>query len=148
MWYKSSVFRWVYYLLVGVWFGIVMTKSEAVSWFRIQEMFHFQSFHMYGIIGTAVGFGALFTFLMKRFKAKDVFGNVVVPEQKVRHGRFNARYLIGGTLFGLGWALTGACPGPVFVLVGHGIWSMTIVIVSALIGTKVFARFHGQLVGG
>lgn len=142
---RTQIFRVLYYLMVGIFFGIVMTKSEAVSWFRIQEMFHFQSFHMYGIIGTAVGCGALFSYLIRRFKAKDLTGAPIYFERKAPHGKYNLRYLLGGILFGMGWALTGACPGPVFVLLGHGFGVMGVVILAALVGTKVYARFHDRL---
>ncbi len=130
------------YLLVGILFGIVMTKSEAVSWFRIQEMFRFESFHMYGIIGTAVILGALLTFAMKKGNMKTIAGDVI---------RFNdknwsvPRYLFGGTIFGLGWAMTGACPGPMFTLLGHGIWAIGLVILSSILGTYVYGALRNRL---
>lgn len=119
-----------------------MTKSEAVSWFRIQEMFRFESFHMYGIIGTAVIAGAILTALMKRFHTKTIEGEEVtfVPKNKSV-----ARYLLGGIAFGLGWAMTGACPGPMFTLVGHGVWSILIVIASATFGTYVYGAIRHKL---
>ena len=120
------------FLLAGILFGILMVKSEAVSWYRIQEMFRFQSFHMYGIIGTAVTLGVILVFFIKKLKLRDIGGNPIVfaPKQKSVF-----RYLIGGTLFGLGWALTGACPGPMFVNLGAGYFVMIVVILSALLGT-------------
>lgn len=130
------------YLCTGILFGIVMTKSEAISWFRIQEMFLFQSFHMYGIIGVAVGLGALQVALIKHFQLKDQTGNAIQfsPKQKSI-----VRYLLGGIIFGLGWAMTGACPGPMYTLLGHGILAMGIVIGSALLGTLVYGILRPKL---
>lgn len=122
----------VKYILVGILFGIVMTKSEAISWYRIQEMFRFQSFHMYGIIGIAVAAGALITLIIKKFKLKDIKGNPIVFEDKEKTW---ARYIIGGTIFGIGWALTGACPGPMFVNFGFGYLVFIVVIAAAALGT-------------
>jgi len=119
-----------------------MTKSEAVSWFRIQEMFRFESFHMYGIIGTAVVLGALLTFVLKKISAKNISGSAISFQRKERT---IVRYLFGGIIFGLGWALTGACPGPMFTLVGHGVWSMLIVIASATFGTYVYGALREKL---
>ena len=134
--------KFIKYLLVGILFGIIMTKSEAVSWFRIQEMFHFDSFHMYGIIGTAVALGALVTWLIKKSELKDVSGTKIIINPK----DFSVpRYLFGGTIFGLGWAMTGACPGPMFTLVGHGFISMILVIVSALVGTYFYGLLRDRL---
>lgn len=123
------------FLLPGILFGIVMTKSEAVSWFRIQEMFRFESFHMYGIIGVAVIVGAILTFCIKRFGIRDIDGQNIAFSQKAIS---IPRYLIGGIIFGLGWAMTGACPGPMFTLLGHGIFSILIVILSAVFGTYLY----------
>jgi len=134
--------KYIKYSLAGILFGVVMTKSEAVSWFRIQEMFRFESFHMYGIIGTAVILGAAMTFLMKKRKMKTLDGAQVRFKAKENSVK---RYLIGGTIFGLGWAMTGACPGPMFTLVGHGVWSILIVILSAILGTYVYGRTRGSL---
>lgn len=134
--------QYLKYIITGILFGIVMTKSEAVSWFRIQEMFRFESFHMYGIIGTAVVLGAIMTFLMKRSKMKDTSGHEIQFAPK----EFSIpRYLIGGTVFGLGWAMTGACPGPMFTLVGHGVWTILIVISSAVLGTYVYGAVRSKL---
>jgi len=130
------------YLFVGVLFGIVMTKSEAVSWFRIQEMFRFESFHMYGIIGTAVVLGAVLTFLLKKVNAKTLDGN----EMRFKPKNMTIwRYLLGGTVFGLGWAMTGACPGPMFTLLGHGIYSILIVIISSVVGTFLYGMLRDRL---
>ena len=130
------------FILAGVLFGIIMAKSEAISWYRIQEMFRFQSFHMYGIIGTALFIGMIAVYLIKKFKLKDIQGNQISFQEKVRSWR---RYLIGGTIFGLGWALTGACPGPMFVNIGYGYWSMGIVVLGALIGTYLYGIIKNRL---
>ena len=130
------------FIFIGIIFGIIMSKSEAISWYRIQEMFRFQSFHMYGIIGTAVVLGVIAIFLIKKFKLKDTQGNPITFQDKEK-GR--KKYLIGGTIFGLGWALTGACPGPMFVNVGHGYLAMLIVICGALVGTYLYGLFQKKL---
>lgn len=130
------------YILAGILFGIVMIKSEAVSWFRIYEMFRFQSFHMYGIIGTAVVLGIISVFLIKKMQLKDVSDLPIVFKDK---DRAYTRYLIGGTIFGLGWALTGACPGPMFVNLGYGYLTMAIVIIGALLGTFLYGLIKDKL---
>jgi uncharacterized membrane protein YedE/YeeE len=119
-----------------------MTKSEAVSWFRIQEMFRFESFHMYGIIGVAVVLATIMTYLMKRSKAKNIQGEEIYFPPKVYS---IPRYLFGGIIFGLGWAMTGACPGPMFTLVGHGVWTILIVIASAILGTFAYGALRSKL---
>lgn len=134
--------KFIKYLLVGILFGIVMTKSEAVSWFRIQEMFRFESFHMYGIIGTAVILGALFTATIKKFNGATIAGEKIKFNPKAMS---IPRYLIGGTIFGLGWAMTGACPGPMFTLLGQGVWSILLVIISAVAGTYVYGILRPKL---
>ena len=130
------------FLILGIVFGIVMTKSEAVSWFRIQEMFRFQAFHMYGIIGTAVTLGVAGVALIKKFKIRDFSGNPILfsPKDKSVY-----RYLIGGSIFGLGWALSGACPGPMVVNVGYGYWAMAIVFFFALVGTYLYGVVKSKL---
>ena len=130
------------FIIPGILFGIVMTKSEAVSWFRIQEMFRFESFHMYGIIGTAVVLGALVTFSIKKLKGINLNGDPIKFNPKMMS---IPRYLIGGTIFGLGWAMTGACPGPMFTLLGHGLWALGIVILSAVLGTYVYGVLRPKL---
>lgn len=134
--------KFLKYIIAGIVFGIIMVKSEAISWFRIQEMFRFQSFHMYGIIGTAVLVGALSVFIIKKQKVKDLDGNPIVFKDKDRAYK---RYLIGGSIFGLGWALTGACPGPMFVNLGYGYLSMAIVIIGALAGTYIYGVIKNKL---
>ena len=130
------------YLVVGFFFGIIMYKSEAASWFRIYEMFRFESFHMYGIIGTALFFGIIFIQLIKRKKIKSIDGSpIVIPDKE----KSIYRYLFGGIIFGLGWALVGACPGPMFTLVGAGFLPILIVIGSAVIGTFIYGVLKGKL---
>ena len=130
------------YLTIGAFFGIVMTKSEAISWYRIQEMFRFESFHMYGIMGTAVIVGVIGVALAKRFNWHAVDGQ----ELRLKPKDFSVpRYLYGGILFGLGWALTGACPGPMFVLLGQGIWLIGVVILSAVLGTFTYGVLRDRL---
>ena len=130
------------FALVGVLFGIALSKGQVVSWYRIYEMFRFDSFHMYGIIGSAVVLGALVVFFIKRTQFSDLEGNVI---------RFNpknmsiARYLIGGTIFGLGWAMTGACPGPMYILLGKGFFVIGITIVGAIFGTFLYGVLRNKL---
>jgi len=130
------------FLLVGIFFGIVLVKSEAVSWFRIYEMFRFQSFHMYGIIGTAIASGIGFLQISKKGYIKSIKGaDIFVPKKE--HGV--VRYIVGGIIFGLGWALVGACPGPMYILLGTGIWSMLIVIGAAILGTFLYGLLKDKL---
>jgi len=127
------------YLLLGIAFGAVLTKSEVLSWFRIQEMFRFQSFRMYGIIGSALATAALSVALIKRLHLKSASGELIsIPPKVLGSG---IRYAAGGTIFGLGWALTGACPGPLFALVGAGVTVILAAVLSALFGTW----FYGWL---
>lgn len=130
------------YILAGILFGIVMSKSEAISWYRIQEMFRFQAFHMYGIIGTAVVLGALATYIIKKYNLRDYQGNPIVFTPKEKSV---PRYLIGGTIFGLGWALTGACPGPMFVNIGHAYWAILIAVAGAIAGTFFYGVIRDKL---
>lgn len=134
--------KFIKFLLLGIVFGIVMAKSEAISWFRIQEMFRFQAFHMYGIIGTAVTLGVIGVALIKKFNIRDFHGNPILffPKDKSI-----ARYLIGGTIFGLGWALSGACPGPMVVNIGYGFLSMIVVFFFAIVGTYLYGVFMKKL---
>ncbi|WP_422003834.1 DUF6691 family protein [Roseivirga pacifica] len=132
----------VKYLILGTLFGITLTKAEVVSWYRIYEMFKFQSFHMYGVIGSAVILGVIITQIIKRTKMKALSGDPIVIAPK----QFSIpRYLLGGTIFGLGWAMTGACPGPMFILVGNGVFVMLIAIASGLLGTYVYGRVRHKL---
>lgn len=130
------------FIIAGLIFGVVMSKSEAISWFRIQEMFRFQSFHMYGIIGTAVVLGVIITFVIKKYKLRDYLGNPIIFTPKEMAV---PRYLIGGSIFGLGWALTGACPGPMFVNVGYGYWAILVAIGGAIAGTYLYGVIKDKL---
>ncbi|MBN8693566.1 MAG: YeeE/YedE family protein [Bacteroidetes bacterium] len=134
--------KFLKFLLAGIVFGIVMAKSEAFSWFRIQEMFRFQSFHMYGIIGTAVILGVIGVFLIKKYKMRDMNGNPIMFYPK---DKSIARYLIGGTIFGLGWALSGACPGPMVVNIGYGYLAMIVVFLFAILGTFLYGAIKDKL---
>ena len=134
--------KFIKFLLLGIVFGIVMAKSEAISWFRIQEMFRFQAFHMYGIIGTAVILGVIGVALIKKFKIRDFHGNPILFHPKEKS---IVRYLVGGTIFGLGWALSGACPGPMVVNIGYGFFAMAIVFLFALIGTFLYGYIKEKL---
>ncbi|MFQ5448682.1 MAG: DUF6691 family protein [Saprospiraceae bacterium] len=129
------------YLAAGAFFGIVLVKSEVISWFRIQEMFRLQSFHMYGVIGTAVVTGAISVLLLKKFKVKTFDGEDIVFTKKT----FNKGQIYGGLVFGIGWAITGACPGPLFAQVGTGATAIIVTILSAIAGTWVYGRFRDKL---
>ncbi len=129
------------YLLLGTFFGIILIQSELASWYRIQEMFRFQSFHMYGIMGSAIMVAATGNYLFKRFKARSLFGIPIgLPPKRYHHG-----LIIGGTIFGIGWGLTGVCPGPVYALLGKGIFVLLIFLLSALTGTWVYSYFRERL---
>ena len=131
------------YISLGALFGIVLIKSEVVSWFRIQEMFRFQAFHMYGIIGSAVAVAALSLQLIKRMDVRTLDGDpIVVPPKVMDRG---TRYWLGGTLFGLGWGLVGACPGPLFALVGSGVGVMLVTLLAAMAGTWCYGALRSRL---
>jgi hypothetical protein len=141
-WEGRPVFLWVY-LLLGIAFGFVLTRSEVLSWFRIQEMFRFHSFRMYGIIGSAIATAALSIALIKKSTLKSASGEAIaIPKKVLGTG---ARYAVGGTIFGLGWALTGACPGPLFALIGNGVSVMAVAVLSALFGTWVYGLLRPKL---
>jgi uncharacterized membrane protein YedE/YeeE len=130
------------FFAVGILFGIVMTKSEAISWFRIHEMFRFESIHMYGIIGVAVILSAIILWAMKKFPIKTIEGNTITYSPM----KFSLkRHILAGTIFGLGWALIGACPGPIFILLGHGYWIFIMVILGAVGGTYAYGFFMKAL---
>lgn len=135
-WYHN-----IKYLVVGILFGIVFVKSEVISWYRIQEMFRFQSFHMYGIIGSAVAVGALSIWLIKKFNIKTIYGEKIELQPK----KFNKGQIYGGLVFGLGWAITGACPGPLFAQIGTGATVIIVTLLSAILGTWVYGRFREKL---
>ncbi len=134
--------QYLKYLFVGVFFGIVLVKSEAVSWYRIFEMFQFQSFHMYGIIGSAVGLGAVGIWLSKKVGVKNSEGRPIALPAKEKSF---VRYLVGGSIFGLGWALAGACPGPMYILLGTGAFSVGILLIAAIAGTFVYGLLRSKL---
>lgn len=129
------------YLIVGILFGIVFVKAEIVSWFRIQEMFRLQSFFMYGVIGTAVVVGMLSIWLIKKFNIKTLNNEPITFENKT----FNKGQIYGGLIFGIGWAITGACPGPLFAQIGSGFVVVIITFLSALAGTWVYGYFREKL---
>lgn len=129
-------------LVLGTLFGLILVKAEVLSWFRIQEMFAFQSFHMYGIIGSAVGVGALSVFLIRQLKVKSIEGNLI--ELKDKAPRYKSAYL-GGTAFGLGWAMTGACPGPMYALIGSGTTIMVLAVVAGVLGVLTYAALRDKL---
>lgn len=130
------------YFMVGILFGIVMTKGEIISWLRIYEMFKFQSFHMYGVIGSAIVTGIILVQLIKRNKIKSLHGDdIIIPSKK----NLLTSNLLGGIIFGLGWAMTGACPGPLFTLVGNGVLVILVVILSATLGTFTYGVVKDKL---
>lgn len=134
--------RYLLYLLVGILFGITLGKAEIVSWYRIYEMFQFDSFHMYGVIGSAVILGIVLVQWMKRTGFKDVDHKQIQIKDKEKGWK---RTLIGGIIFGLGWGLVGACPGPMYILVGYGYWSIFVVIAGALAGVMLYGVLKKQL---
>ncbi|WP_236978481.1 DUF6691 family protein [Membranihabitans maritimus] len=130
------------FLILGIFFGIVLSKGEVISWFRIQEMFRFDGFHMYGVIGSAVVLGAVAIRSIKALGIKDRFGVEISPAPIERNFK---QYIFGGTIFGLGWALTGACPGPIYTLIGYGYWGYAIVLISAVAGTFLYGILKPKL---
>ena len=135
-WYHN-----IKYMIVGLAFGIVFVKAEIISWFRIQEMFKLQSFHMYGVIGSAVVVGVISVWLIKKFKVKTLYGEPITFHTKP----FNKGQVYGGLLFGLGWAITGACPGPLFAQIGTGATVIAVTLLSAIAGTWVYGYFREKL---
>jgi len=132
------------YALLGVFLGFVFTRAEVVSWFRIQEMFRFQSFHMYGIIGSAVAVGALSIWLLKRFSVRSVTNRPLeIPADDFSPPGY--QYWLGGTAFGLGWGLLGACPGPIYVLIGNGVTVMVVAFLSAVAGAWTYGALRHRL---
>ena len=129
------------YVIIGIVFGIVFVKAEIISWFRIQEMFRLQSFHMYGVIGSAIVTGIISIQLIKRLNIKSIYGETIIIPTKV----FKKGQVIGGFIFGLGWAITGACPGPLFAQIGSGYTVILVTLVAALAGTWVYGKFEKQL---
>ncbi len=135
-WYHN-----IKYIAAGILFGIVLVKAEIISWFRIQEMFRLQSFHMYGIIGSAVVVGMISIALIKKFKIKTIYGEPITISPK----SFNKGQIYGGMLFGFGWALTGACPGPLYAQIGAGATVVIVTLLSAIAGTWVYGYFRDKL---
>ena len=129
------------FTIAGILFGIILIKSEVISWFRIQEMFRLQSFHMYGIIGSAIVVGIISVFIIKKFKIRSIDGEEIHFDQK----KFNKGQVYGGLLFGFGWALTGACPGPLFALIGSGSTVIIVTLFSAIAGTWVYGYVREKL---
>jgi uncharacterized protein len=135
-WYHN-----IKYLITGMVFGIIFVKAEIISWFRIQEMFHLQSFHMYGVIGSAVVVGIISVLIIKRFKIKTIYGENI----EFKPHSFSWGQVIGGLMFGLGWAITGACPGPLYTLIGTGATVIVVTLLSAIAGTWVYGYFREKL---
>jgi uncharacterized membrane protein YedE/YeeE len=136
--------KWWYnlkYMAVGLFFGVIFVKAEIISWFRIQEMFRLQSFHMFGVIGSAIVVGMVSIYLIRRFNIRTIYGEQVVIHPK----EFNKGNIIGGLLFGFGWALTGACPGPLFAQIGSGATVISVTLLSAILGTWVYGKFRDRL---
>lgn len=133
--------RNIKYLIAGTFFGIVLVKSEVISWFRIQEMFRLQAFHMYGIIGSAIVVGMISVFIIKKFNIKTTAGEeIIIPTKPFTKG-----HVYGGLIFGVGWAITGACPGPLYAQIGSGFLVTTVTLVSAIAGTWVYGLLRGRL---
>ncbi|PRD47169.1 DUF6691 family protein [Sphingobacterium haloxyli] len=138
---ENKAYQNVKYLIVGMLFGIIFVKSEVISWFRIQEMFRLQSFHMYGIIGSAVLVGMISVWLIKRFNIKTIDGEPIHISPK----KFNKGQIYGGLIFGFGWAITGACPGPLFAQIGTGATVVTVTLLSAIAGTWFYGYLRERL---
>lgn len=138
---KHPVWHNLKYLVMGVLFGILLVKAEVISWFRIQEMFRLQSFHMYGVIGAAVVTGIISVWLIKKFRIKTIYGEPIVFVSK----KFSKGQIYGGLLFGFGWALTGACPGPLFAQIGTGALVIVVTLLSAIAGTWVYGYLREKL---
>ena len=135
-WYHN-----IKYMITGIGFGILLVKAEVISWFRIQEMFRLQSFHMYGVIGSAVIMGMISVLLIKKFKLKTIYGEPIELHPK----KFNKGQIYGGLLFGFGWAITGACPGPLYAQIGTGATVIAVTLFSAVAGTWVYGKFRDKL---
>jgi len=131
----------IIYLLIGIFFGIILIQSEVSSWYRVQEMFRFQSFHMYGVIGSGIMVALIGKYLLKKFRIKSATGNEIVTAQK----KYHHGLILGSALFGIGWGLTGVCPGPLYALVGKGVFPLIILFISALAGTWVYSFLREKL---
>ena len=138
---KQSIISYSKYLIMGIMFGIILVKSEVISWYRIQEMFRLQSFHMFGVIGSAVVTGIMSVWLIKKFNIKTIRGEKIeLPAKK-----FNKGQIYGGLIFGLGWATTGACPGPLFAQIGSGFSVIIVTLLSAIAGTWLYGLLKEKL---
>lgn len=129
------------FLILGTIFGFILIKAEVVSWFRIQEMFRFQSFHMYGVICSAIVVGLISILIIKKYKIKTFSGEEIKIEDKV----FTKGNVIGGLMFGFGWAMTGACPGPLYALIGSGLPIVIVILLSAVLGTYCYGCLKDRL---
>jgi len=138
---KHKWYHNIKYLIVGVLFGIVFVKAEIISWFRIQEMFRLQSFHMYGVIGSAILTGMISVWFIKKFDIKTIYGEPI----KIAPKKFNKGQIYGGLIFGFGWAITGACPGPLFAQIGTGALAVIVTLASSIFGTWVYGYFREKL---
>ncbi len=138
---KEHWFSYIKYLVTGILFGTILVKAEVISWFRIQEMFRLQSFHMYGVIGSAVIAGIISVQIIKRFNIKTIHGEKIELPQK----KFNKGQIYGGLIFGFGWALTGACPGPMFAQIGTGALVVIVALLSAIAGTWIYGLLREKL---
>ncbi len=134
-------YHYIKYGFVGMIFGIIFVKAEIISWFRIQEMFRLQAFHMYGVIGSAVVVGAISVWVIKKFGIKTTYGENIQFNDKI----FNKGQIYGGLIFGFGWAITGACPGPLFAQIGTGFTVIIVTLLSAIAGTWTYGKFRDQL---
>ena len=137
----KPIFSNIKFVFAGILFGIILVKSEVISWFRIQEMFRLQSFHMYGVIGSAIAVGMISVFILKKFQIKTIDGEPILFDKK----KFNKGQIYGGLLFGFGWAMTGACPGPLFALIGNGATVIIVTLFSAIVGTWVYGFLRDKL---
>ena len=137
----GSSLLYIKFLIAGILFGILLIKGEVISWFRIQEMFRFQSFHMFGILGSAIAVGVISIYIIKRFNIKTIDGSdIFIPAKKFHKGN-----IYGGLIFGFGWAITGACPGPLFAQIGSGYTVVTVTLLSAIAGTWVYGWLREKL---
>jgi len=134
--------KYLKYFLIGIFFGIVLVKSEVIYWFRIQEMFRFDSFHMYGVMATAIAVGASTVLLIRKFNLKSIDGSKINLTPKPFNKKGN---ILGGLIFGFGWALTGACPGPLYALIGSGFTVITISLISAVLGAFFYEMIKSRL---
>jgi len=134
--------KFIKFLLIGTFFGFILTKSEVISWYRINEMFHFESFHMYGVIGSSVVLGIIIIGLIKKVNLKSITGEPIVFKDK---NKSFSRYFFGGTIFGLGWAMIGSCPGPIYTLIGNGYLVFIVVLFFALVGTLLYGLVRTKI---